>query len=82
MYINGTGVGYNGETITKLGIGEYVTFENCTFTATNGERISTSGNDACIQFFGPVIVVNWRFGYRYRLAGAVHGPVRFGQCNL
>ena len=58
MYINGTGVGYNGETITKLGIGEYVTFENCTFTATNGERSSTSGNDACIQFFGPEIVVN------------------------
>ena len=58
MYITGSGVGYNGETITKLGIGEYVTFENCTFTATNGERISGSGNDACIQFFGPGIVVN------------------------
>ncbi|MDY5557931.1 MAG: Cna B-type domain-containing protein [Candidatus Heritagella sp.] len=58
MYINGTGVGYNGETITKLGIGEYVTFENCTFTATDGGRSSSSGNDACIQFFGPGIVVN------------------------
>ena len=67
MAIDGSGVGYTGETRTKIGIGSYVTFENCTFQATNGSCRFTeytnpetgaqswriSGNDACITFFGP-----------------------------
>ena len=55
MDIDGSGVGYNGETRTRFGVGEYVTFEGCVFNATDGGTTTTSGNDACIEFFGPGI---------------------------
>gem|GEM_PF-3094287 len=61
-YINGSGVGYTGETIAKIGIGENVVFNNCTFIAdlsdADGGTLTTSGNDACIQFFNPNVVFN------------------------
>lgn len=58
LSINGSGVGYNGETRTKLGVGQYVTFNDCTFLVSNGGTGSGSGNDAAMEFFGPGIVLN------------------------
>ena len=55
MGIDGSGVGYTGETRTRFGVGEYVQFEDCVFIATDGGTTTTSGNDACIEFFGPGI---------------------------
>ncbi len=58
MSINGSGVGYTGETQTRLGIGENVIFEKCIFNVSDGGTCGSSGNDACIEFFGPGIIIN------------------------
>lgn len=58
MFINGSGIGYNGETKTRLGIGKYVTFENCTFIVSEGATNGSSGNYAAITFFDGTIAFN------------------------
>lgn len=52
MFINGSGVGYSGETKTRLAIGENIIFNNCIFRVLNGSTVTQSGNDAAIECFG------------------------------
>ncbi len=56
---NQDGISYNnGEVVTKLWIGENVTFSNCTFVAENGGKSTSAGYDAAIYFFSGDIRLN------------------------
>ena len=53
IYINGSGVGYTGETSTKMGIGDNVLFKNCTINVLSGQSANySSGNHSAIGLFG------------------------------
>ncbi len=56
---NQDGISYNnGEVVTKLWIGENVTFNNCVFVAENGKKSTNAGYDAAIYFFSGDIRLN------------------------
>ncbi len=53
IYINGSGVGYTGETSTKMGIGDNVLFKNCAINVLSGQSANySSGNHSAIGLFG------------------------------
>ena len=52
IFINGSGVGSNGETKTKMGIGNNVLFIDCTINVSSGQTSYGSGNHCAIGLFG------------------------------